>query len=73
MILFITSWCKPLSTPQCPLTVPKLTLNCIYFFNAEKYHQRLKHSCNFDKKQRSETIFFSVKLYIQLTHARIHF
>ena len=73
MILFITSWCKPLSTSQCSLTVPKLTLNCIDFFNVEKYHQKLKHKCNFDKKQILETIFFSIKLYIQLTYARINF
>ena len=39
MILFIndlndliTFWCKPLFTSQCPLTVPKLSLNCIYVF-----------------------------------------
>ena len=30
MILFITSWCKSLSTPQCPLTMPKVNFNCIY-------------------------------------------
>ena len=33
----------------------------------------LKHSCNFHKKQRSKTAFLSIKLYIQLTHARSHF
>ena len=30
MILFITSLCKPLSTPQYPLTLPKLNVNFIY-------------------------------------------
>ena len=42
--------------------------------NYEQYHQKPKHSrCNFDKKQRSETSFLSIKLYIWLTHARTHF
>ena len=38
--------------------------------NDEQYHQKLKYSCNFDKKQRSKTIFLSIKLY---THARSYF
>ena len=36
-------------------------------------HQKLKHSWNFDKKQKSKTHFLSIKVYIQLTHARSHF
>ena len=50
---------------------------CIYF--KRKFlqwwtdHQKLKHSCNFDKKHRSKTNFLSVKLYICLTHARSQF
>ena len=39
-------------------------------FNNEQYHRKLKHSCNFDKKQRLKQMFLSIKLYIQLTHAR---
>ena len=39
----------------------------------EQYHQELKHSSNFDKKQRSKTNFLSIKLYIWLPHARSHF
>ena len=44
----------------------------LLFYN-EQYHQKLKHRCNFDKKQRSKTMFLSIKLYIWLTHARSHF
>ena len=36
-------------------------------FNNEQYHQKLKHSCNFNKKQRSKTNVFVIKLYIRLT------
>ena len=32
-------------------------------FNHEQYHQKLKHSCNFDKNQRSKTKFLSIKLF----------
>ena len=42
-------------------------------YNDEQFHQKLKHSCKFDKKQRSKIIFLSIKLYIRLTHARSHF
>ena len=48
---------------------------CRFILNRknERYHQKLKHSCNFDKKLRSKTNFLSIKLYIRLTHARSHF
>ena len=38
-------------------------------FNDEQYHQKLKHSCNFDKKQRSKTNFSLIKLYLTYTFA----
>ena len=36
----------------------------------EQYHQKLKHSSNFDKKQRSKTSFLSIKLYICGIHMK---
>ena len=47
----------------------------IHIYNNEQYHQKLKHSCNFDKKQRKKMflstmfkllmILFIIELYIR--------
>ena len=42
-------------------------------FNNEQYHQKLKHSYNFDKTKIKKYKFLSIKLYIRLTHVRSHF
>ena len=42
------------------------TLSCS--FTSEQYHQKLKHSCNFDKKTKIENKFLLIKLYIRLAH-----
>ena len=43
------------------------------FAHEEQYHQKLKHSCNFDKKTKVENKFLLIRLYIWLTHAMSHF
>ena len=43
------------------------------FAYEEQYHQKLKHSCNFDKKTKVENKFLLIQLYIWLTHASSHF
>ena len=42
--------------------------------NDEQDHYKIKHTCDFDKnrKQRPKTNFLSIKLSIQLIHARSH-
>ena len=53
-------------SPKCPKILNEIGHFPEYFikFNNEQYHQKLKHSCNFDKKQRSKTnVFVSKTIY----------
>ena len=57
---------KPLPFYEHNLNVSKLIIISGNLINDEQYQQKLKHSCNFDKKQRSKTNFFVEKTIYQV-------